>query len=461
MLLNALIFGVVLTLMLVQVMRSYTARYLHTINADLAEEIPEYVRAAASRPANESLEALSRNYLQTHQLPEGRILLIRTFPGPALGTAGAATLGGSTMVRSLLAHPPAHTVIASTTTKGSSYQILASPIVSSHHTVGVLVVGANLDNLAAQRARVLDTSLVEAAVALASGLLITYLALRRLLRDVSRITTTATEISQGDLSRRLSYDGPNDEVGNLSRIFDQMLDQISAGFDTQSRLLSDVSHQLRTPLTAVRGQLEVLSRGKLDDPEEVSEVVKTVLNEVDHLGHLVEELLLLGRSLEPGFIQAHPVDLRTFLGDLLASARALAPRNWRLDAVPDIVVMADEEKLRGALWNLLDNAVNATSPKDSIALRAEYDDQIVLSVVDTGRGMAPEEQAVAFERFKRPGNQIQKGSGLGLALVKAVAEGHGGTTTMESTKGNGCAVSIILPRSCIIETGTDIAEDNL
>ncbi len=460
MLLNALIFGIVLTVVLVQVVRSYTTRYLHTINADLAEEIPEYVRAAALRPATESLPSFSRKYLATHQLPEGRVLLVRTFPGPALGTAGATTLTGSTVVRSLLASPPTHAVLIKVSAKHFSYQILASPIILSHRTVGVLVAGANLDDLAVQRARVVYSSLLEAAMALAGGLLISYIALRRLLRDVSRVTRAATEISQGDLTRRLSYDGPDDEVGRLSRTFDQMLDRISAGFDAQARLLSDVSHQLRTPLTAIRGQLEVLSRGRLDNPKEVTDTVNTVLEQVDHLGHLVEELLLLGRSLEPGFIEAHPVDLRTFLGDLLSAAQVLAPRVWHLNAIPDKVVMVDGEKLRGALWNLIDNAVNATSPADSIVVSAECNDRLVLSVADTGRGLTSQEQAIAFERFKRPGSQARgtSGSGLGLALVKAVAVGHGGTVEMESAPGDGCTVRIVLPGSCIVTDDNVISE---
>ncbi len=154
----------------------------------------------------------------------------------------------------------------------------------------------------------------------------------------------------------------------LAATFDQMADRVAAAMEAQRRLLSDVSHQLRTPLTVARGHLEVLGRGPAPDPAEVRETVDLVVDEIDHMRALVERLLLLGRALEPDFLDQIPVDLRTFCLDLFAAARVLAPRDWQLSEVPDVVVDVDEAKLRGALLNLIDNAVRATADGDTVAL---------------------------------------------------------------------------------------------
>ncbi len=141
-----------------------------------------------------------------------------------------------------------------------------------------------------------------------------------------RITTTAASIEEGDLDRRLGDQGTDDEVGQLAATFDSMLDRLQAAMTVQRRLLSDVSHQLRTPLTVARGHLEVLARQTEWSMGEVRDTVGVVVDELDHMGALVERLLMLGRALEPDFLQLEPLDLRTFLSDLFDSARVLADR---------------------------------------------------------------------------------------------------------------------------------------
>ncbi len=188
-----------------------------------------------------------------------------------------------------------------------------------------------------------------------------YLLLRRLLRTVGRITTTASAIENGDLERRLGDQGTDDEVAQLAATFDSMLDRLDASMTVQRRLLSDVSHQLRTPLTVAKGHLEVLARQENPDLDDVHETIGVVVDELDHMSSLVERLLLLGRALEPDFLQVERLDLRTFLSDLFDSARVLADRHWVLTDVPDLVLEVDVAKLRGALLNLIDNAIRATA----------------------------------------------------------------------------------------------------
>jgi len=229
------------------------------------------------------------------------------------------------------------------------------------------------------------------------------LLLRRLLRTVGRITKTAGDIGTGALDRRLGDQGIDDEVGQLATTFDSMLERIDTAMTTQRRLLSDVSHQLRTPLTVARGHLEVLYHtGDIADPTAVAETVTLVLDELDHMRSLVERLLLLGRAMEPDFLSPDLIDARAFLADLHSACQVLAPRHWLLAAIPDVVVSADVAKLRGALLNLVDNAVKYAGDGGEVSVRLRRAPGAVQLVVsDHGVGIAPEEQQRIFERFYR------------------------------------------------------------
>jgi signal transduction histidine kinase len=239
-----------------------------------------------------------------------------------------------------------------------------------------------------------------------------------------------------------------------------MLDRIETAMGSQRRLLSDVSHQLRTPLTVARGHLEVLQRTSLNDPLAVNETVDLVVDELDHMRALVERLLLLGRAMEPDFLAKQPIDLRSCLGDVYAAAQVLADRRWTLAPVPDVVVEADEPKLRGALLNLVDNAVKATVGGDDITLAAEIDaasGDLILSVDDSGPGIPEADRGSALVRFSRPGATDGRGAGLGLAIVRAVAEAHGGSTAISTSALGGCRVAVRLPSSSVRRGGLEPA----
>lgn len=446
---HAIVLATVLGVVTYRVVADFTSHYQRTLAGDLVDEMTEYTTAADHRPSTTSLDAFTSSYLRTHNLPSGRVLLIALDGVPAEGSPGSASLLRVPQVSSWLVHKPATTAVV-TSPGPHPYVVLGSRIRVGSSTVGLFVSGASLAHLDAQRRQVLVLAAGEAAAALAIALLSTYLLLRRLLRTVGRVTEAADEISRGDLDRRLGDQGVDDEVGRLARTFDAMLGRISAAIDSQRRLLSDISHQLRTPLTVARGHLEVLGRSACDDPVEVHDTITVVVDELERMRVLVDRLLLLGRALEPDFIEPEPVDLRSFMADIADTTQVLADRRWSLSAVPDVVVAVDGQKLRGALFNLVDNAVRATVPGDTIELDASFDGELRLGVVDSGRGMSEDQQALAFTRFARPGATDATGSGLGLAIVKAVAEGHGGQVELESEPGHGCRVVLVLPGSCVV-----------
>ena len=272
--------------------------------------------------------------------------------------------------------------------------------------VGTFIATSDLSAFAKERTREIFLSIAEGALALLAGVVSTFFLLRRLLRKVGRITTTADEIGSGTLDQRLGDQGSNDEVGELARTFDAMLDRVQAAMTAQRRLLSDVSHQLRTPLTVARGHLEVLGRTGVDNPVEVGETIELVIDQLDHTRAVVERLLMLGRAMEPDFLESRPVELRAILSEVYDDARVLADRQFVAPVTPDLVVDVDVEKLRGALLNLVDNAVRATSQHDSIALVGEVDlldNAVKLSVDDSGPGIPESQRFAVVQRFSRPG----------------------------------------------------------
>ena len=292
----------------------------------------------------------------------------------------------------------------------------------------------------------------EAGVAVLLAVVSTYLVLRQVLGVVGEVTRTASLITSATPGRRLEGQPANDEIGRLVHTFNGMLSRLESASQAQRELLSDVTHQMRTPLTVMRGHLEVARRTGLTDPAETRETIDLVLDELAHASILVNRVLALGRSLEPDFIQPEPVDLRSFLDDVFSAARILAPRHWELRSSPDLVVLVDPEKLRGALLNLVDNAIKATGSEDAIRIGSELGSGGTLSVVvsDTGIGIPVEQHERIFQRFERGTRADERGSGLGLAIVTAVAEAHGGHVAIESAAGAGCSVRIVLPASRIL-----------
>jgi signal transduction histidine kinase len=447
----AILLIAILSVTAYETVHAFTSKSISTTTRNLVSEVDSFSRATA-RITPDSLGPTTVAYLRGRVLIQGESLMVGLPSGSRFGTVGSARLMQTDPIRQLLTSPPRSTTSIRTTLHGVDTLLLASPIRQGSNVVGTLVVASDLSQLHADQNQVLVLVAGEAIVALVAAVAGAYLLLRRLLRTVGTITDTAASIENGDLDRRLGDQGTDDEVGKLAATFDSMLDRLQAAMVVQRRLLSDVSHQLRTPLTVARGHLEVLARQPDADMEEVRETVAVVVDELDHMQALVERLLLLGRALEPDFLQVESLDLRTFLSDLSESARVLAPRRWLLTPVPDVVLEVDVAKLRGALLNLVDNAVGATGTDDTIEIRAERspdDDTLVLSVEDSGPGIPVDQLPTVLARFGRMGSADREGSGLGLAIVTAVAEAHGGTFSLGTSDLGGCRATITLPGSCV------------
>jgi len=321
--------------------------------------------------------------------------------------------------------------------------ILNAQTVERGDEIGALIVVTYYGDA---RAGLMDTIETYIVVALLSLLVITAFAFAqagRLLAPIRALRETADEITDTDLSRRLPEVG-NDDITALTRTFNRMLDRLEAAFVGQRQFLDDAGHELKTPLTVLRGHLELLDVGS---PEEIAETRELLLDEIDRMSRLVGELILLAKSDRPDFVTARPVDLTGLTVDTLAKARGLGDRAWTLDDTASVTVALDEQRLTQALLQLCDNAVKHTGPGDVVALGSSYDGASArLWVRDTGPGIASEDREQIFERFGRGAvPDHDEGFGLGLSIVRAIARAHGGTLTLEDEQPHGARFVITLP----------------
>jgi len=455
---HALVLAVVLGIVAVILVSTFSTSYESIAAGSLGAELRLFAATAATRPTTQSLEAFSYLYLQTHPIATGDAVLVSLVGNRRIETAGGLALDRFSAVENLLQHSGTRSQARALTVGGHSIELVTAPLYNGKTYVGMIAAAADLSPFEKVRSHVLDLSLAEAGIALFAGTASSYILLRQLLRTVGKITVTADELGRLNLDQRLGDQGSDDEVGDLARTFDEMLDRIDRVMQAQRRLLADVSHQLRTPLTIARGHLEVLGRSKATDPGALREAIDVVVEEIAHMGAIVERLLMLGHAMDPDFLETHPVDLRALLGDCYAAAKVLEPREYSLGPVPDIVIDVDEDKLRGAVLNLVSNAVHATKSGDAVRIGAAVNDvrkEIELVVEDSGPGIPVAERALALERFARPGPRTQGGTGLGLAIVRAVAEAHGGGVIIDRSSLGGARVTMVLPLSLVIDSAGD------
>jgi two-component system, OmpR family, sensor kinase len=320
---------------------------------------------------------------------------------------------------------------------------VAVPVVVEGRRRGAFVVTVDLEG---EEAEVDDAVRITAGVSIAVLLLaavVAWLLAGRMLRPVRELTDTAQAITESDLTRRIEVRG-SDEIAELARTFNGMLDRLEAAFASQRGFVSDAGHELRTPITIIRGHLELLD----DDPVERAATVALVTDELDRMSRFVDDLLTLAKAERTDFLRLEDVDLDVLTQELMAKAAALAPRDWRLETIGAGRLRADRQRLTQAMMNLAGNAVQHTRDGDTIRLGSELrDGHALLWVADEGPGVPHADQERVFERFARAsgGPRRSDGAGLGLAIVRAIAEAHGGRVTLRSEPGRGATFTVEVP----------------
>ncbi len=305
--------------------------------------------------------------------------------------------------------------------------------------------------------RLLLIEVAVGAVTLAGLALLALWLVRLGLRPLERMGATADAIAGGDLSHRVADDDPRTEVGRLGRTLNAMLARIEESFaerraseDRLRRFVADASHELQTPLTSVRGYAELFRRGGADDPADLETIMRRIEAESARMGVLVDDLLLLARLDQGRPLDLRAVDLAAIAAELSADARVVEPdRPITVRGGSPVMVQGDDLRLRQVVGNLLGNARAHTPPGAPVTVTtARRDGEAVLEVADTGPGLSPEHAGRVFERFFRADPSRARasgGSGLGLSIVAAIAEAHGGRAEVESTPGAGATFRLVLP----------------
>jgi two-component system, OmpR family, sensor kinase len=322
---------------------------------------------------------------------------------------------------------------------------------------GTLIVAIPVTEVARTLGRLVRIELVVSVVVLAAAAGLALWLVRLGLKPLEGIGETAGAIAAGDLSRRVSPAEERTEIGRLGLALNSMLAQIEAAFDERRRsedrlrrFVADASHELRTPLTSIRGYAELFRRGAQARPEDLSKSMARIEGEASRMGVLVDDLLLLARLDQGRPLDRRPVDLTRVATDAVEAARAVDPdRPIELLTDGPASLSGDEGRLRQVIDNLLDNARVHTADATPIRVEVSQEDgEVSLRVHDEGHGLSPEAQAKVFERFYRgdPARSRETGgAGLGLSIVAAIVQAHGGTVAVASPDAGGATFDVRLP----------------
>jgi signal transduction histidine kinase len=327
-------------------------------------------------------------------------------------------------------------------TDAGPVEYLSVPLMLEGSTRGVFVVASFTQGEAGQIDSAIRVEATVSAIVLLLVMGIAWFLAGRLLKPVKELTETAQAITESDLTRRIPVEG-DDEISHLARTFNEMLDRLEDAFTAQRRFVDDAGHELRTPITIVQGHLDLIG----DEPEERQETMALVSDELNRMARIVDDLLLLAKAQQPDFIRTESVELADLTTEILVKARALGTRSWKLDSWAEGTVDADPQRITQAVLNLARNAVEHTAPGAEIGLGSGWaPGGVVLWVRDTGTGIDSEDQERIFDRFARGrSGRRGEGAGLGLAIVRTIAEAHGGSIEVESAIGKGAKFSIFLP----------------
>jgi signal transduction histidine kinase len=455
------------------------------VNGHLEQEVDELSRLADGRdpasgePFGSDVEAIFDTFLRRNVPADGEAYY--TFEGGEFFLASTAPLplGDDPEIGGRWARitEPGQGEVS---TSAGRVRYLALPLENSQGEVlGVFVVANFLAGERDEIADVITTGLAVGGAMLVVAACVGWIVAGRLLRPIREVTDTARAITETDLARRIDVEG-DDEVAVLARTFNDMLDRLETAFATQRAFVDDAGHELRTPITIVRGHLELLG----DDPDERRETIALVTDELDRMSRIVDDLLLLAKLERPDFLRTEAVDAEPFTAELFAKAKALGDRDWSLAGSAEVTVVADPQRLTQAVMNLARNAVEHAGVGASIELGSAVvrgngngvtsnglpgpsgpaaassgaavggtrsvgptgsagptgapggpgvgwsggtggsggsagapATHVAFWVADTGPGIAPEEQSAIFERFARGGDRRRRSEGAGLGLA--------------------------------------------
>ncbi|GAC1565620.1 MAG: ATP-binding protein [Ktedonobacteraceae bacterium] len=338
------------------------------------------------------------------------------------------------------------------TARGDQVLLYSVRLISKRSLFGVIQVGQSLTPLNTALEEVINELLIIAPFVLILGVIGSYWLAARAFVPIHHLTSIAEDISAGDLHRRVPVPRSRDEVQHLALTFNKMITQLNQSFIQQRRFVADASHELRTPVAAIRSMTDV-ALAQSSNVEECLCVLSDVNVQAERLGWLIRDLLILARSDE-GQVQLDQelVRLDLLVSDVVATLEPLAVERGivlQVQKLEPATVRGDASRLIQCVINLLDNALTYTNSGGRVTLVVEIRDRCGCIVVqDTGIGIAPEDSSHIFERFYRADPARTRkvgGSGLGLSIVDWVIRAHEGSIHVESQVGQGSTFTLSLP----------------
>jgi signal transduction histidine kinase len=424
------------------------------IEEDLVQEAEELRNLAATgvnrdtgEPFADDVEAIFDAFLETNVPVAGEAFytLVAGQPHRYSADAPAQLLDDPDLVaRWRELETAERTTVEST---AGEARTLAVPLRTSTGVPGVFVVAAFPREARADLEASLRSVTVTSALVLVLAGAAAWGLAGRIVRPVGELTEAAHATSESDLTARIPVEG-NDELADLGRTFNDMLDRLERAMRDQRQFLDAVAHELRTPLTIARGHLELAS----GDPAEQEATIAVVTEELDRMTRYVEDLLVLAKAEQPDFLRPAPFDVGELVEDLAERAGSLGDRRWVLDDHPRpgmAAAVADAGRLEQALLSLLTNAVQHTAPGDEIGVGATVGgDTVAFRVRDTGPGVDPAIRDQIFQRGQRGPTSATarpEGTGIGLAIVATIAARHDGHVRVEDTPGGGATFVLTVP----------------
>lgn len=440
-----------------------------TANSAVEQEIEEFRRFAAegtdptSAEPFESGHRLMEVYL-SRQIPDKNEAFVGIFPGELI-QVDYSQLHGAHPLPLKHAEPliteirttDAHSGVFDDPERGLTHWGEVAFADPSGEIDGVFVVTFFVDGLKEQVNKQIQALVLIGVGGLIASMLIAWLIAGQVISPIRKLSDVAAQINDSDLSQRVPVKS-QDEIAQLARTFNAMLDRIELAYNDQRQFVDDAGHELRTPITVVRGQLELLSSAP---PEEQARSIELATTELDRMSRMVNDLLTLAVADSGAFIHSAPTDVTDLTIDIEDKARTISNRILLVDAAEGVVNL-DEQRVTEAVLELFGNALRYSD--EVVELGSDFSGEganrrFRIWVRDKGKGIEPAEQHTLFDRFSR-GSQTKTsrpgGAGLGLSIVKAIGDAHGGRAFVNSTPEVGSVFGLEIPAPQDTENTKDI-----
>lgn len=437
-----LLLAVALGIASVLIFEAATLYQEDTATEKLREEVFDFEAAVRARPRGESVDEAVQAYLR-YWPPQDREALVVRLTGRSARAAGP--VGTEPNLVEALTGASRRRFLSLETSAGDA-RVLVAPLVLEGRRHGTFAAVHLTEEDREDLLRALAVLLSIAVIALLVASLLAWFSVGRLLRPLNEIVSAADAISrEGDLSRSIPETGRHDEIGVLGATFNRMLTRLEAAFRRERRFISEASHELRTPITICRGHLEVL--GPNPKTEEVREAIDVVIDELARLGRIVEDMTTLARVDDPTFLRPRELALDEFVEGVGIKAEALLDGRLRVQTPTEgTIVRADPDRLTQALLNLLNNAAVHGRADGPVELRVVPEPKSWrFEVADHAGGLPADQEENVFRPFHR-GKSVPAGRGLGLAIVRGIAEAHRGSAGVENRPGQGATFWVRVPR---------------